>query len=253
MNNFKKYHCESCDTHYSDKRALTRHYKTKKHNGNSNKLYQCETCNYETYDAANWKRHTLTKKHLLGGPLSEGQKCTKCQLCHKEFKNNHSYRSHMSTHNMSKVKFVEHWGVLSAKRKKLRKKLLAAQQRIDKGKGYKSKLIHKPVRGEKMSYDDAAEIVADFPGYIDTITDEIKRYHEFYYTKLKDVPIHAKPDIRELEAKLRDAQKVVDELDRKMEKKGKQLKEMSKKDQTRYNRHELIIKVIQKKLKKLRG
>ena len=47
----------------------------------------------------------------------------------------------------------------------------------------------------------------------------------------------------------RDAQRVVDELDKIDGKKGKLFKELSKKDRTKDNRNELITKVTEKKLK----
>ena len=243
MNNFKKYHCETCDTFYCDQRALTRHYKTKKHLGKGNKHYQCETCDYETYDPANWKRHTLTKKHLNGGSLTDGKRCTQCQLCLKEFKNNDSYRSHMSSHNMSKVAFVSKLGRLTGQRTRMRRELAYAEHIIRK-KSYQR------VDDDKLA--DARDIVDTYEEKIDALTDEIQRYMDHYNTKLKDVPVHSEPSIRELETKLRDAQRVVDEFDKRMEKKGKQLKQMSKKDRMIYTRNETIIKVTKMKLKTLR-
>lgn len=144
---------------------------------------------------------------------------------------------------MSKVSFVSKLGRLTGQRTRMRRELAHAEHIVRK-RSYQ--------RLDDDKLNDAQEIVDTYDDMIDALTAGIQRYQEYYYTKLKDVPIHAKPDIRELEAKLRDAQKVVDELDRKMEKKGKQLEEMSKKDRTKYNRNELIIKVTEKKLKKLR-
>lgn len=74
MNTCNKYHCEKCNTCYSDKRALNRHFKTKKHLGTNHKVYRCEACNYETYDQANWSRRCLIKKHRNGGPTCEEDK-----------------------------------------------------------------------------------------------------------------------------------------------------------------------------------
>jgi len=251
MNTCNKHYCEKCQTTYSDKRALNRHFKTKKHMGKSNKLFKCEACKYETYDQANWKRHTLTKKHKRGGSLTEGQKCTKCQLCLKQFMNNHSYRSHMSTHATSKVAFATEMGKMLGERRTLRKKLQTAQRIVD-GKSYKSGVIHKPAVVKSMTVDEADDIVNTYPAKIEALSAKLKRYNEWYRTKLKDAPIHSSRDLRALEAKLEVAKTDIKRLDSKMERKDKALKDLSKNDQLRYARNEMRVNRLTKQIEALR-
>ena len=221
--------------------------------GTSNKLYKCEACKYETYDQANWKRHLLTKKHMRGGALTEGQKCTKCQLCLKTFMNNHSYRSHMSTHATSKVAFVQEMGKISGERNKLRKELRTAQRiPVVDGKSYKSWVVHKPAVVKSMTEEEADDIVNTYPAKIEALSAELKRYNEFYKNRLANAPVHPHSDVRELEAKVEVAKTDIMRLDKKMERKDKSLKQLNKKDHTRYARNEMLVHRLTKRIKALR-
>lgn len=247
MNSCNKCHCEKCNTFYSDQRALTRHYKTKKHQGTSHKLYRCEACNYDTYDQANWSRHCLTKKHRSGGPTAEADKCTQCPICLTQFKNHHSYRSHMSTHNLTRLGFASEYGALSGKLNKLKKTHAGAKCIVAKSE-------YEKVDTYKLS--DAQEIVNSFPMEEEQLKGKMKRLKD-YYESHKDKYVPRGPysniaTIDELIKKLEHHSKIVDDLDEKMELKNKSLNELSKKDQQQYERNEVIVSQLSKRIVALR-
>jgi|TARA_Y100000992_G_scaffold300831_1_gene270315 hypothetical protein len=113
--NFKKYNCDYCDYHTSNKKDFLKHCSTKKHdtkwiqeNKGNYKYYSCSNCDYITCSKQKIEQHFNTFSHtnlsLEEGinklPLEHMKKEFICEYCNKSYK----YTSGLYRHSKKCIK-----------------------------------------------------------------------------------------------------------------------------------------------------